>query len=427
MLRYPEVVARTLAPEERAISTREVETPLVLQPVGRRDLQFLKELLDARSHEVISDAAKHGAVLIRGFDVASDRDFEDVVLSIRGMVGMDRVFMAEEGRVLVDGARFVHHTNSIYTTGGSVELGAFHSENYFVPDVPRFIFFFCRQPSWLGGETGLVNTAGLYEDLPEPLKRKLESRAFLAAVYPIEDVARRYRMSSDGVRRFCAAAGLSVQEHGGKSFVLLHKPSVLVHPLTRERALAIHYWSGLMRLGFRPAIRDAFLRDYAAARWTVHGLLWQYPALTRLLPSGALVRAPRVALRDFRDQLAERIRAKALGVAEDDAPVGERVHSIFEPGDERIVADAVRHRFSSFRWKSGDVLMVDNAKMAHAGMPGFGPRLLRAMICNPMALPCSGDGPGLWRLPNDGLEVTIGARIEDLADEENREHLHPPG
>lgn len=36
--------------------------------------------------------------------------------------------------------------------------------------------------------------------------------------------------------------------------------------------------------------------------------------------------------------------------------------------------------------EKGDVLLIDNKKVMHAGMPGLGPRLIRAMICNPLAM-----------------------------------------
>jgi hypothetical protein len=421
MSRYPNVLTRLLAPEERALSTREDETPLVIEAGDRRDMGFLKGFLDSHSSELIADTARHGAVLLRGFDVASDRDFEAAVLSIRGMQGIDRVFMAEEGRTIVAGARYVMYTNSIYTTGGSVELGTFHSENYFVPDVPRFIFFFCGQPSWLGGETGLVNTAGLYNDLRATSKGRLESTAFLATTYVLADVAQRYGLSHEGLRRFCSEVGLTIREHNGKEFILLYKPSVFVHPLTAERTLNTHFWSGLLKLGIRPAIRRAFMPDYGGAQWAVHQLLWRVPALNDFVPSLTLIKAPRIAIRNFRDMLRGRVRtlrAKLGAVApsrgeDDHEPEGMGVDSAFEPGDQDLVASAIRRHFSSFRWKRGDVLMVDNLKMAHAGMPGFGPRLLRAMICNPMQVPCSADMPGLWAVPPDHPARTVGERIAE--------------
>jgi len=153
--RYTGVVTRTLRDEERRVPTSEAQTPLVIEPLQARDATFLQEFLESHSSELMEDIATHGAVLLRGFDVTSPADFERQVLSIRGMHGMNEVLMSEEGRTVVDGTRFVLYTNANFKTGGTLEIPVFHNENYYVPDVPRFISFFCQTPSWLGGETGL--------------------------------------------------------------------------------------------------------------------------------------------------------------------------------------------------------------------------------------------------------------------------------
>jgi alpha-ketoglutarate-dependent taurine dioxygenase len=414
MSRYPNVAVRLLVPAERSISSSERASPLVIEAEERRDLKFLTEFLRSHSAELTEDVAKHGAILLRGFDIASDKDFETAVLSIRTMIGMDSVFMEEEGRTAVEGSRYVMHTNSIYTTGGSIDLGSFHTENYFGPDVPQYISFFCQVPSWFGGETGLVNIASVYADLPEALQIRLEQTSFLARTYPVLEVANKYQLTPDEVLRFCADVGLPVAEHNGTQYILLYKPSVLVHPLTGERGLSINYWNNLRRLGFRPAISRAFQADYVSKEWFVHTLLWRYPALQQWVPTMTLVRAPRVSLRNFSEMVVGACSEKFGYPPPPSEPEGPHITSAFMDGDLEIIVAAVRRRFSSFRWRSGDVLIIDNAKMAHAGMPGFGPRLLRALQCNPMQIPYSPTAPGLWAIPDSPVVETIGARIEKM-------------
>lgn len=82
--------------------------------------------------------------------------------------------MSEKGRLLIEGTNYVFYTNKFLKTGGSWWFGGVHNENYYSVDVPRFISFFCRRPSWLGGETGLVDMRGVYQDLDSPLKKTLE-------------------------------------------------------------------------------------------------------------------------------------------------------------------------------------------------------------------------------------------------------------
>ena len=415
---YPGVNTRLLADTERAIRSSETETPLVLEASGRRDLAYLHSVLTEHAQQVIGDAAQHGAVLLRGFEVGTDQDFESTVLALRGMRGIANVFMSEGGRTLVNGLRFVMHTNSIYTTGGSFDMGAFHTENYFVPDVPRFIFFFCRKPSMSGGETGLVNTAKVFAALPNRVKERLRQRSFLANALPVGEIAARYGIDVQTVEAIARESGFAIDEHAGSRFMMVYKPPVLMHSLTDEPALDIHFYGCLMGLGLSPAIRDAFWGDYAGAKWALHRLLWRYPPLTYLVPSLALLRAPRVVIRNYTRAIRERIRARLNLTTKESGPPCTPVSAAFDQADVQLVAQSMRQHFASFRWQSGDVLMVDNTKMAHAGMPGFGPRLLRAMICNPVSIPFLPDAAGAWRVPITDVAETLGERFS------RPNHLH---
>ena len=58
--------------------------------------------------------AHYGAVLLRGFDIFSDEQFEQTVLSIPQFKGISEAFMAETGRDRVGDLRYVLHTNSVY-------------------------------------------------------------------------------------------------------------------------------------------------------------------------------------------------------------------------------------------------------------------------------------------------------------------------
>ncbi|WP_437896077.1 TauD/TfdA family dioxygenase [Sorangium sp. So ce124] len=388
------------------MKTREAHTPLVIEPRRSTSVGFLKELLASHSSEIIGDIAAHGAILLRGFDIGSPSSFEDVVLSIQGLRGIRDVFMSEPGRTIVDGARFVLHTNALYKTGGALQFNCFHGENYHVPDVPRFVSFFCEVPARLGGETGLINSAGVYEDLSEGVKARLQQRAFLANAWPVAAVAARYRISAERVEAFCAEVELPTGLVRGERSVLLYKPSVLEHPRTGERALVTSFSYEFNHLGLPRALRRAFAPDYAAPRWTAHRLAWRYPWLELLGQTGTLLRAPRYAIGALYRSLTERGNREP-----DAADITARIEGAFaEEGVERLVR-AMRDRFSCFSWRRGDVLIVDNLKMAHDGMPGFGPRRIRALICNPVSLPWSPGSPGLYAPREDGSRESVGARL----------------
>jgi alpha-ketoglutarate-dependent taurine dioxygenase len=411
--RYTGVVTRTLRDEERRVPTSEAQTPLVIEPLQARDATFLQEFLESHSSELMEDIATHGAVLLRGFDVTSPADFERQVLSIRGMHGMNEVLMSEEGRTVVDGTRFVLYTNANFKTGGTLEIPVFHNENYYVPDVPRFISFFCQTPSWLGGETGLVNTAQLYADLAAALRAKLEQRALAVREYRVADVVERYGFSAAEIQDFCARVGIETTTRDGQQYLVIYKPSVIEHPTTHERALVLHISGELNRVGLQTAATEAFAADYAGLPWAVHKCHWRFPSVIwNAKLAGGLITKPRTSwpLLMFKFvKLSRKLRlAKPRPPA---AQAGPRVGDLFDPQEIQLVARAMRRRYSSFTWQRGDVLMIDNLKMAHAGMPGFGPRNLKALICNCVPLPCGRESSGLHAPRPDDVRESLGYQL----------------
>ena len=58
-------------------------------------------------------------------------------------------------------------------------------------------------------------------------------------------------------------------------------------------------------------------------------------------------------------------------------------------------------------WKKGDILLVDNTQVVHAGMPGAGPRIVRAMSSNPLAMQYSFSPVGIYDCKYTATE-TIG-------------------
>lgn len=401
--RYSGVICRLLHESERRVPTQEPQTPLVFEPSDSRSGAFLHEFLTAHSPQIIEDISIHGAILLRGFEVDGVGDFERQILSIREMHGMNEVLLSEAGRTLVEGTRFVLYTNTLYKTGGTLDIGNFHTENYFLPDVPRYISFLCLTPSKLGGETGLLNMAGLYADLPDFLKRQLEDRACLVDAQPVAAMAKRYGLPVETTEAFCATAGLPIQNIEGTNYVVINKPSVIEHPLTHERALVVNL---INVKGVRQAMVAALWEDYSGLQWIVHRFCWKHPWLTSL---PYLISHPRVALGLLQTILQRkfgRLRAAAV-------PPGPRVlNSLFRKEDIEILATSLRRRYSSFLWKRGDILIVDNLKMAHSGMAGFGARDLRALICNPIALPRTRDACGLYVAPlQEETQDTLGAQL----------------
>ncbi|WP_454784462.1 TauD/TfdA family dioxygenase [Legionella sp. WA2024007413] len=405
--KYQGVVTRFLRQEERLILSEEYEMPLVIEATDATDLKFLQQFLKSNSQQIIADMAQYGAVLLRGFAINTDEEFERIVLSIPEFRGISEAFMSENGRDRVDNLQFVLHTNSVYKTGGTLYLGGFHSENYYSADVPSYLCFCCFQPSELGGETGLINTQKIYSHLQDELKQKLENNSFFVCKWSVAEIAERYQISQDAVKKVCQKFNFPIEGDGENEFVLMYKPSVWEHPLTQEKALQINMFE-LPTLNYE--LRKCFMNDYKGKIWFWHRFFWRLPtSMFNLVELLAMVcisffNSPQNAYKIVRTKLSnykasrknKRLSAKTV-----------KVGSCFNDKEIKELAQLMRSYYSSCLWKKGDVLLIDNKKVMHAGMPGMGPRLIRAMICNPLAMNYSSETGFL--VAKESTSNTIGA------------------
>lgn len=381
---YSDVRTRFLRNDERLIVSCEQEMPLVIEPQTHKDAAFLQDFLKTNSHRIVEDIAQYGAVLLRGFDITSDEQFEKTVLSIPEFKGISDAFMAENGRVHVDNLQFVLHTNAVYKTGGTLYLGGFHTENYYSSDVPGYICFFCREPSLLGGETGLINSAKLYQDLSPALQEKLEKNPYFVGKWLVSEVANRYQIPAETVIKLCKQYKLPLIGEGYDTLIAMYKPSVFEHPLTQEKALQINLFE---LASLNSALRKCFMNDYQGRPWFWHRFFWKLPmrlfnAIENLaVMTIAFFHSPKQSFRILRTKYSS---YKAFKKYQSTLPNTQRVGACFTESDVAKLAQSMRNNYCSCLWQKGDILLVDNKKVMHAGMPGVGSRIIRAMICNPL-------------------------------------------
>ena len=404
---YTGVNTRFLRQDERLILSEEHDMPLVIEASGSTDVNFLKQFLNQHSEKLIDDLSRYGAILLRGFDIASDEAFENSVLSIKGFRGISNAFMSEEGRINVGGSKYVLHTNAVYKSGGTLYLGGFHTENYYIPDVPGYICFFCLKPSELGGETGLVNTEKLYESLSEDLKKKLEKNTFFVTQWLVAEVADRYKISVDTIEKICARFDLPIVGQGKERFILMYKPGLFENPITKKRSLQINLFE-LPTLN--PEMRRCFMNDYQGRTWFWHRFVWRMPQgilkiIERLyIMFASFLYSPKDALKI----LSSKFKAiKAIKKNKGSSFNNEKIGACFNDEDVKALAKEIRQLYSSCLWKKGDILLVDNKKVMHAGMPGAGDRCIRAMICNPIDMKYTFNKPGYIE-SNSRATETIG-------------------
>lgn len=367
--------------------------PLVLEAKDATHPAFLHEFLTTHSSQILEDIAQYGAVLLRGFTVSSESAFEKAMLSIKGIKGIGDAFMSEEGRIPVDDLKYVLHTNAVYKTGGTLYLGGFHSENYYSPDVPGYIFFCCFKPSLRGGETGLINMSKVYQKLPPSLKEKFHKNPFFVSKWRLSEVADRYQISEEKIAQLCKQFDLPVVGEAPHQFILMYKPSIFKHPTTHQESLQINFFE-VERLN--EALRQCFTPNYQGQDWFWHRAVWRLPRFIfkgiELIYMGiaSLIYSPKQAWNMLKNKMKYRQALNKNNFTHDESKVG----SCFTPEDVKTLARAMRESYCSCLWKQGDILLIDNRQVVHAGMPGAGSRTIRAMIGNPLEMSYSMDQSG---------------------------------
>lgn len=413
--KYLGVMTRFLHKKERLIVTKEQEMPLVIEAKESCEPAFLQQFLAKNSAAILNDISHYGAVLFRGFNIATEADFEQSITHIQGFQGISEAFMSEEGRIHVPPCKYVLHTNAVYKTGGTLYLGGFHSENYYSADVPAYISFCCLKPSKIGGETGLIHMGKVYAGLNDALKQRLEKNTFFVAKWLVSAVAERYNVTQKRVKELCQHFKLTLIGKDKDQFILMYKPNVFVHPETNSKALQINFFE-IPRLN--AALRKCFSKVYRGKTWFWHRLVWKLPTFVFnclefiYVIFASFFYSPKDALSILRVKINTYRASKHHATPAFNAL---RVDSCFDNQEVDELAQLMCAYYSSCLWKQGDILLVDNRQVVHAGMPGAGPRLIRALIGNPLTMNYSANDAGIIPAKNSALQ-TLGHYFETGAD-----------
>jgi alpha-ketoglutarate-dependent taurine dioxygenase len=415
------MIAREAREEERRYPTLDRDVPLVLEARAGRvsvsgSLGALRDHLARREGAVMDLVYRHGAILLRGFPVASTRDFEETLLCLRSLRPMRGYFMAELGRVLVRGSTSVFHTNAFVKTGGSLYFGGFHSENYYSSDVPAFIAFCCFKAPWLGGETGIVHMARAYQELSETLKAKLEAEPSYAISWTLASIAGAYGVSEAAAEELCREVGFSIATIHGERRALLEKPNVVVHPVTGRPSLHLNVSAEIR--GVDEHLRRRMSSAFDGPEWTLHRLGWRYPkagsAVESIYRVVDVLHKPKVMSELVSEYVIEPFKARRRAASSPSAPPPPRAGRLLDEADVRALAEAMGRHTSLFTWRPGDILLLDNLQMLHNGMPGLGARHIEAALFNPIPMRWPIRGGAMRALPDDGY-ASVFERVSSLA------------
>lgn len=305
----------------------------------------LPDLLAGAAQEITQIRLRHGAILFRGFSLVTPEDFYNAVAPLFGNHLRTYVGgISPRGQVMprvYESTRFPPHLRIRQ-----------HNEMSYLPDPPRYLAFFCEVAPVLGGETPLSDSRLVYKRIPASLLAKFEEHGvhYHRHLYgPRRNVVTRALsriielhtswMEAFGtndpveVERICAEHGATVRWNWEESAFLSNTlPACRQHPETGEN------------LWFNQATTFvATPRSAGLVPWLMYRLAYPLPH-----------RRP--------------------------------FHATFGNGrpipfaDLDRVNDAIDGATVRFRWRPGDLLLVDNFLVAHGRMSFRGPRRILVAI-----------------------------------------------
>ncbi|NEE20696.1 TauD/TfdA family dioxygenase [Streptomyces sp. SID7499] len=267
------------------------------------------------------EVAAHGAVLVRGLALG---DRAAAVAAVRAVIGDG---MAErEGFAPRDA-----HAPGVYSSSHwpADQPMCMHHELSYVATAPRLLAFACVTPPVSGGVTALADARAVLRDLPADLVGRFEANGWrLTRSYnPLVGTAWQEAFGTEDraeVERYCAENGITAVWQGDDALSTVQtRPAVLAHPDTGERCW-FNQIAFLNEWTMAPEVRE-----FLTAEFGPEGL-----PFNTFLGDGSALDRPTV---DHINEVYEK-------------------HTVREP------------------WQRGDLLVLDNVRVAHSREPYTGER-----------------------------------------------------
>ncbi|MDJ0617454.1 MAG: TauD/TfdA family dioxygenase [Calothrix sp. MO_192.B10] len=329
------------------------------------DFNSLLDYLNNYQHELKSSLANYGAIVIRGYELKTPEQFQQVGLSI--FPNLQNQYPGGAPREKV--AEYVWTASGLTSylpISGHTEL------SYSPSDKPAYILFFCPQVAASGGETPVIDMKSVLSDLPEQLRHKCSHTRLVTKLFWVStrkrlfDVrlwkwpwfgsAKSWKTVFDTEDRGlvevkCRDVGRQIEWlTNGDLIVSCPMQAISSHPTTKEIVWTgwfprFHIWGTCIEAWFVANYQRKF------RSWLVFFILF-------------LITFVQICV----EQLISGYRQyRILNVA-------------FEDGSNLSVWD-VYHIVKSywqnaeiFSWQEGDVLILDNYRLGHGRLPFTGER-----------------------------------------------------
>lgn len=273
---------------------------------------------------------KHGAILIRGFQVKEVSVFEQFIEAISEKL-LDYSYRSTP-RSQVSGKIY---TSTEYPANQSIPL---HNEMSYSNSWPKKIWFFCLKSATRGGETPIADSRNIFKRIDPKIREQLTQKKVLYVRNYNDGLDLTWQnvfqtTSKSDVEAYCRKNGMDFKWTNGNGLRTSQLcQAVAVHPGTKEMV-----WFNQAHLfhisNLEPEIRASLL-----SRFTEENL-------------------PRNAYYG------------------DGSPIESSVLD--------HIRDIHQQEAVSFPWQEGDILMLDNMLMAHGRTPFIGPRKIVVGMAEP--------------------------------------------
>ncbi|HKR15496.1 MAG TPA: amino acid adenylation domain-containing protein [Pyrinomonadaceae bacterium] len=292
--------------------------PLVVRPDGE-DVDLAGWAKD-NPQFIETQLAKHGALLFRDFGVTSMSEFRKFTTAISPEL-LDYSEPSSPRTHLQDRI----YTSTEYPADQWIQL---HNEMSYAHTWPRRVYFYCEQPAQQGGETPIAFSRKVFELLDAKIRERFIQRKVMyvrnfgdGLDLPWQHVF--HTDDKDEVAAYCRAANVEFEWNNGRLKTRQVRQAVIKHPETGETV-----WFNQAH-AFHASTLNAQIREFLLSEKTEDEF-------------------PRNAY--YGD-----------GSAIESSVIAE-------------IREAYRQAAITFPWKPGDILMIDNMRVAHGRAPFAGPR-----------------------------------------------------
>ena len=303
--------------------------------------------------QVLGNLEQYGSVLLRGMPIDDTAQAEALLLALGVEFDDDYLGGASPRSRLSD-----HFFTS--TEAPAPYVITFHTEMCYLKQRPGKIFFYCiTEPSEVG-ETPVFDCAAIFDSLPVALQQKIEQKGMIYQRYFVEKKARFFNVYKTWMDSFqaatreqaeaaCRQQGLEFEWQSNGGLITRAKmPGFIIDPKSGKKCISLTLYNG------------------ESAPYEMFKFKKRINPLARLGLS-ALVRS---------QYAKERVFMKTLWG--DGSEISrEETHTMI---------DTAWACSTLFKWKQGDLLILDNIRSGHGRLNVTKPRKIAAALGDPYSI-----------------------------------------